>query len=69
MVFSCQIAVLQYLFNFSAVSDESYNLCESQNLVCRWLWTVKNVFFGISGHLETLKTGKTIVTMAAFMTN
>jgi hypothetical protein len=31
--------------------------------------TVKNVLFGIHGHPETLKTGKAIVTIAAFMTN
>jgi hypothetical protein len=43
-----------------------YNPCESQKIsVFRLPWTVKNVFFGIPGHLETLKTG--IVLIAAFI--
>jgi hypothetical protein len=29
----------------------------------------KNVFFGIPGHPEILKTGKVIVTIAVFMKN
>jgi hypothetical protein len=57
---------LRYLMYF----DCSHNPCESQKiLVCHRPWTVKNVFFGIPGHLETLKTGKAVVTTATSMTN
>jgi hypothetical protein len=42
---------LRYLMYFSGL----HNPFQSQkNSVCRWLWTVKNVFFGIPGNLETL---------------
>jgi hypothetical protein len=47
-----------------------HNPYESQKIsVCRRPWTVKNVFFGIPGHPETLKTGKAIVLMVTFMKN
>jgi hypothetical protein len=41
----------------------------TKNFIVSLALEVKNVFFGIPGHPETLKTGKAIVTIAAFMTN
>jgi hypothetical protein len=57
---------LRYLMYFSSL----HNSYKSQKIsVCHRPWTVKNVFFSIPGHLETLKTGKANVLMVTFMTN
>jgi hypothetical protein len=69
-VFCCQITVLQYFLDFSSVSDVFQQFTESQKIgVPLTLDGQKRFFFGIPGHLETLKTGRDIATIPAFMTN
>jgi hypothetical protein len=48
---------------------KKYNKKIGSYIKFRGPWTVKNVFFDIPGDPETLKTGKAIVTIAAFLTD